>query len=345
MTFKQYETLFREKAALSGYSEDNIVKCLKYAKPLIEADLPVIYNTANLAAFVGYKKNYIKKAALFTSYFYRDFSIKKKNGKLRHLKEPLPSLKEIQCWILENILYKIPVSRFAKAYIKNRNLIDNVKYHKNRETIVNLDINEFFSSIKRPYIEKIFLNLGYSSNVSNLLSKLCSCNEVLPQGAPTSPYLSNLYLSDFDEKISSYCKYKDIRYTRYADDMTFSGKIDSERLIKFVSSITSYYKLEINTQKTKVLGRNQRQTVTGIVVNDIIQIPKKKRDKIRQEVYYIKKLGLSSHLLKTGNKRQNYLQHLLGQINFALYINSTDWEMQQYNLFINELIIAEKHKI
>ena len=108
MTFDIYEKNFRIKAYKAGYSEDDIQKCLAYAKPLIENRLPVIYNTSNLCAFVGYNKHYLKRSVVFTNYFYRDFVVKKKSGgKLRYLKEPLPSLKEIQIWILENILYKI----------------------------------------------------------------------------------------------------------------------------------------------------------------------------------------------------------------------------------------------
>lgn len=87
MTFQHYENLFREKAEQAGYSEENIQKCLYYANPLIERGIPVIYNTSNLSALVGYNKLYLKKAALYTNSFYRKFSIKKRNGKKRELKE------------------------------------------------------------------------------------------------------------------------------------------------------------------------------------------------------------------------------------------------------------------
>lgn len=334
MTFEYYELNFRKKALLSGYSEENIQKCLKYAKPLIEQELPVIYNTANLAALVGYKKNYLKKAALFTTYFYREFSIKKYKGGVRILKEPLPSLKEIQFWILENILYKISVSKYAKAYIPHRNLLDNAKYHKNKTVVLGLDITDFFSSINRESIEDIFLSLHYSSNISNLLSKLCCCDDILPQGAPTSPYLSNLYMRNFDEVVSSYCKENSIKYSRYADDLTFSGDFDTDQIIAFVKQKLSEINLFLNDNKTNVMRKNTRQIVTGIVTNEKLQIPKYKRDQIRQEIYYIKKLGLQQHLLNTKNSRNNYLYHLIGKINFALHINPEDKNMKAYYEFI-----------
>ncbi|MEJ7822055.1 MAG: reverse transcriptase family protein [Chitinophagaceae bacterium] len=339
MNFNSFEEKFRDKASKAGYSEENIQKCLNYAKPLIKTNLPVIFNTSNLSALVGYKKNYIKKAALFTDSFYRRFVIKKRNGKPRYLKEPLPSLKEIQCWILENILYEIPVSRFAKAYIPKRNLLDNVKYHKDKKIVMCLDIEDFFSSIKRSSIEEIFRKKGYSSNIANLLSKLCCCNDFLPQGAPTSPYLSNIFMTEFDSILSMYCQRQNLRYTRYADDITVSGEINQPEIIKeFMKSELEKLRLTLNDNKSKVMGKNVRQIVTGIVVNQFIQVPKSMRDKIRQELFFIKKVGLQQHLKNTNNQRSNYVNHLIGKINYVLYINSKDKKMQEHYTFMQSFL-------
>jgi RNA-directed DNA polymerase len=337
MTFEQYENAFRIKAKTSSFSEENIVLCLNYAKPLIENDLPVIYNTTNLSALVGYKIGYLKKAATYTNHFYRKFEIKKKNGKLRSLKEPLPSLKEIQNWILENILYKVEVSKYAKAYVRKRNILDNVKYHRSRDKVLTLDIENFFGSIKRQNVETIFRGMNYSSNMSNLLSKLCCCDDVLPQGSATSPCLSNIYLKPFDKVISEYCNENSIRYTRYADDLAFSGKFDQELLIELVRRELKKIGLKLNEDKIKLMEQNSRQIITGIVVNDIIQIPKKDRNAIRQEVYYIMKFGLKDHLIRTKNTKSNYLKHLLGKINYAIYINPNDKEMMEYKVSIQSL--------
>ncbi|WP_379088847.1 reverse transcriptase family protein [Pedobacter sp. UC225_65] len=334
MTFDNYEHLFRSKASKAGYSEENVQKCLNYARPLIENNLPVIFNTSNLSVLVGYRKNFIKRAVLYTDYFYRSFPIKKKNKKPRYLKEPLPSLKEIQIWILEELLYSIPVSRFAKAYVQKRSLLDNVKYHKGKETVLSLDIKDFFTNIKRPSIEQIFQGVGYSSNVANLLSKLCCCDEYLPQGAPTSPYLSNLYLRTFDSQVSKYAVSNNLRYTRYADDITLSGKMDINASIEYVNTELSKLSLKLNKEKVKVMGQNVRQEVTGIVVNDAIQAPKSYRDKIRQEIYFIKKFTLEGHLKNTKNTKSNYLRHLLGKVNFVLQLNDGDKEMVDYSDFL-----------
>jgi RNA-directed DNA polymerase len=334
MTFTQYEKKFRSKAIKSGFSEDQISACLSYAKPLIENNLPVIFNTANLGALVGYKTNYLKRAVKYTPYFYRDFIIRKKNGSIRKLVEPLPSLKEIQSWILENILQEIKVSKYAKAYVKNRTLLDNVRYHKGREAVLTLDIENFFGSITLSHIEQIFLALGYSSNISNLLAKLCTYDNVLPQGAPTSPYLSNLYLREFDEIISKFCNQKDIRYTRYADDLTFSGRKDVLDIVEFIQENLHKLDLRLNKDKEKLMLRNQRQVVTGIVVNEKLQTPKTARNFLRNEIFFIKKFGLENHLKKTNNKKSHYLEHLIGKINYALHVNPNDLKMQSYKAII-----------
>ncbi|MFC6101223.1 reverse transcriptase domain-containing protein [Olivibacter domesticus] len=338
MNFAQYEKKFRLKALKSGFSEDNIVACLNYAKPILEKGLPVIYNTANLAALVGYRTTYLKRAAKFTKFYYRSFTIKKSNGKLRTLMEPLPSLKEIQTWILENMLSEIPVSKFAKAYVKHRSLKENVKHHNNKEGVLTCDIATFYDSVRFKDIEKIFNELGYSEVMSNLLAKLTTFNGSLPQGAPTSPYLSNLVLREFDQKISDYCINNNIRYTRYADDLTFSGEVKSLKLKNLVEAELNKLGLELNPDKTKLRKFSQRQMVTGIVVNEKTQIPKFERNFIRNEVHFLTRFGLKDHLRKTKNKRENYLLHLLGKINFALHINPADKKMESYRSQVQKII-------
>jgi len=336
MSFSKYATSFREKAISAGFSADNIQKCLVYAEPLYRKNLPIIYNTTNLSALVGYNKTYLKKAALYTEYFYRKFDIKKKNGKLRKIKEPLPSLKEIQLWILQNILYEVPVSRFAKAYVKKRNIKENVKFHVDQDKVLSLDIRDFFPSIKRRSVEDIFLSLGYSSNISNLLGKLCCLDEALPQGAPTSPYLSNIFMSGIDAKIAKFCTDKKIKYTRYADDMIFSGDFDEEILIPVVKHEIETAGLKINEEKTRVMRRNVPQIVTGVVVNQKTQLPRKDRDRLRLEMHFIIKFGLSSHLQQIKNTKANYLKHIEGKIQYALFINPEDKELIDYLAYIKE---------
>lgn len=330
MNFEQYNHEFEIKASNSGYTAENIQRCLDYAKPLIERGFPVIYNTSHLSVLVGYSKDYIKRAVVYTPYFYRDFEIKKKNGKLRKISEPLPSLKEIQDWILVNILEVEKVSPFAKAYRKKVGLLENVKFHKKQPKVLTLDLKDFFPSIKTENVEFAFRSFGYSVLISNLLSKLCTRDGCLPQGAPTSPYLSNIFFKSADDLIIKYCLDNDIKYTRYADDLSFSGNFNEIKLIELVENIVRPMGLSLHPDKIKIMTPNERQTVTGIVVNEKPQVDFNKRNKLRQEMHYIIKFGLQGHMQRKNIKYRNYIEHLLGKINFILQLNSKDIEFQKY---------------
>lgn len=338
MNYSTYELKFRKKALDSGYSENNIQICLNYAKSLIESGYPVIYNSSHFSTLVGYKRSYLKRAIYFTPYFYREFDILKKNGKRREIKEPLPSLKEIQNWILTNILYNSQVSKFAKAYLPKRTIIENVRFHKGQEKLLTIDINNFFPSITEKHVLSIFQNIGYPNRVAHMLSQLCCLEGSLPQGAPTSPQLSNLHMFTFDKVISNYCMKHKIRYTRYADDMAFSGKFNQTELLELLTSELSKIGLTINPNKTKLMSKNMRQVVTGIVVNEKLQVPKEKRKEIRQAIYFIEKFGLASHLEKINCSKANYLKHLLGLVNYVLYINPQDKEAKSQKDFLISLL-------
>lgn len=330
MNFDSYKIEFTNKASLQGYSAENIDKCLRYAEPLLERGLPVIYNSSHFSALVGYNKTFINRATIYTSYFYRRFSIKKRNGGLRDIEEPLPSLKYIQRWILYNILEKVEVSSFAKAYKRKSGLKENVRFHTNQEIVLNIDIKNFFPSIGLKNIENIFKGLGYSELISNLLAKLCTRNTVLPQGAPTSPYLSNIFLKEFDNEISKYCIDNKIKYTRYADDLTFSGDFNEDFLLNLVTEKITTLRLAINNEKTRISKKNSRQQVTGIIVNEKAQVPSSIRKKIRQDLYYIINKGIENHMKFKDIKKSNYISHLLGKVNFVLTFTPNDKEFIDY---------------
>ncbi|MDR3693541.1 reverse transcriptase domain-containing protein [Mucilaginibacter sp.] len=337
MDYTTYSEKFISKAQAVGYSSEVIFICLNYAKPLIDQNLPIIYNFRHLASLVGYSSQYLLRAATHTDFFYREFKIIKKNKNLRTISEPLPSLKEIQTWILSEILYKVDVSKFAKAYVPNSTIKQNIIFHRNMPLVFKLDITDFFSSIKSTSVKQIFNSLGYSHALSNLFSKLCCFDDQLPQGAPTSPYLSNLYLKSFDEKIGAFCLRKKIRYTRYSDDLTFSGTFDPNGLLNMVKFELNELKLGINESKIKLMTKGERQIVTGVVVNEKFQVAREKRKEIRQAMHYIQKFGLSDHLIRKGIERENYLEHLLGRINFVLYINRDDGEFIRYKDYLLRL--------
>lgn len=330
MDWETIKKKIKEECKAQGKSLEYTNKFIGYAQKLYQKNIPIISSPKHFSMLVGLDHNYVCRMAYGTEFFYRHFSIPKRNGKIREIYEPLPDLKFVQEWILENILEKCPVSEYAKAYVKGRTLKHNARFHKDQKILVTMDIKDFFPSISIDDVTKIFNNIGYLDDVSCFLAYLCCLNNQLPQGAPTSPYLSNLRLLELDKNISEYVTEHSIRYTRYADDLTFSGDFDPKFLIKNVWSLVKDSGFLINSQKTRVARQNARQEVTGIVVNKKMQVAKAKRKEIRKQIYFIKKFGLESHLEHVHETRANYLNHLLGQINFALFVNPNDKELQAY---------------
>ena len=324
MNWLQYKRRFKAKAKSSGFENDYIKRCLDYAKPLFDKRLPVIYDQEHLSLLVGYSYEYLLRVANYSIPFYRTFSIPKRSGGERQIDEPLPSLKEIQRWILDNILYKCEFSRFAKAFIHGKSIKENARFHRKQEMVLTLDIKNFFGSIRAGKINTIFKSLGYCKSVSMILTQLCTHKKRLPQGAPTSPALSNLAARRIDHRISEYALKIGIRYTRYADDLTFSGSFHCGKLIRFVKMVLNDDKLELNENKTRLMKRHKRQEVTGVVVNKKMQAPKEIRHKLRSDIYYIEKHGLESHITHENINRANYVNHLKGVANFILFLNKDD---------------------
>lgn len=156
---------------------------------------------------------------------------------------------------------------------------------------------------------------------------------------------------DFDEKISQFCKRLkidekyNVKYTRYADDMTFSGDFVPQTIIQEVESALLAKGLSLNKAKTKIMKASSRQIVTGCVVNEKLQLPKEERKKIRQSMYYIKKSGLTEHMVRNGITKRNYAKHLLGKITYASFLNPSDLEMKSYMHTLKQIIHDKDEKL
>jgi len=324
MNWEKYQKEFTSKARHNHFRKEQIQQCLDYASALFNKRLPIIYDQNHLALLVGYKLQYLIKASNSPQLFYRTFTIPKKSAGTREIAEPLPSLKEIQKWILKKILNNCAFSNYAKAYISKTSIRDNARFHRGQEKVLSIDIKDFFGSIKYRKVYDVFRRLGYNKPVSTMLANLCCLDESLPQGAPTSPALSNLVAINIDKRIAGFSKKHVFRYTRYSDDLAFSGKFSVSLVINFVRNVLSSEKFSINENKIRLMHTHQRQEVTGIVTNEKLQVPRELRKKFRQEIYYIQKFGLDSHIERTQNTRSHYIRHLLGMANFIHFVNPKD---------------------
>lgn len=233
--------------------------------------IPVINSLNDLSEHLGVSKGYIYLATKKTHCFYTTFEVKKKNGN-RIINSPTYSLKMVQRWILENILYKVKPSVYARAYIRNYKapLLENSILHRDYVYTLVIDIKDFFPTIVEKKIFSIFKMLGYNDEVSSLLSKLCTFNGILPQGAVTSPHLSNLVAFRLDNRIQGFCSKREITYTRYSDDIMLSCN-DKNLLKKAYNVIGDIIKNEgyhINTNKTRYLTPSNHKVLLGITINN-----------------------------------------------------------------------------
>ena len=146
-------------------------------------------------------------------------------------------------------------------------------------------------------------------------------------------------MKNFDERIGLWCEQNDISYTRYSDDMTFSGNFNPSEVIIKVRKMLYKLGLKLNGDKTHVIYKCSSQKVTGIVVNEKLQVDAKYRNKIRQEIYFIQKFGLKSHLEKCNIDIDllTYINILYGKILYVLQINENDKEFRKYKQIILNL--------
>lgn len=298
-----------------------------YISQILDTPVQRLYMLSNEAS--RYRRHRIKN-------YYRNYHrviLKKENAKkIRVLNVPNAALKTVQRRILERFLYQLPVSEYASAYVQGKSLRSNALPHIGKEVIVKLDISQFFDHIDSDMVFMVLRQFDFSDAATSLLTNLCICRGKLPQGAPTSPYLANLVMRHFDEAVGKRCSEYGIDYTRYCDDMTFSGSreaIAQSSLIPFVRHKLYRMGFSLNNSKTAVISAAQQQRVTGIVVNQKPSIPREMRRRIRQEVYYCKKYGIRESLIQQGNTDtpESYLRKLLGRISYARQIDPENTEM------------------
>ena len=270
---------------------------------------------------------------------YHSVSVPKRDGGSRRLSVPDLILKRVQRSIADNILTQYPVSSHACAYKAGGSVLKNALPHVKKEKLLKLDIEGFFDNILYSDVkDRVFYKEKFSEPIRILLTMLCYYKESLPQGAPTSPAITNIIMYDFDERVGEFCAERGIAYTRYCDDMTFSGAFDEREVIDFVKEELSLLHLFLKNRKTAVIPSSKRQTVTGIVVNEKPNIRREYKREIRREMYYIEKFGLDGHLERLGiNDAEKYVASLRGRVAFVLGTLPHDREFLRYKELLSGL--------
>lgn len=260
-------------------------------------EFPIVENIHDLSEHTHLSRKLLYIHSKHNDKFYKIFTKPKKNSGVRTISCPAKSMKAVQAWILRNILDKIQIANCATGFKQRKNVFHNVEPHKNSRNFLCMDIENFFTSIPYSKVYTVFRIIGYNAHVSHIFASLCTGEGKLPQGAVTSPSLSNIICIRLDNRISGYVKKRNIIYTRYADDLTFSSS-SSEPLVRsknFVVKIVEDEGFEINENKTRFMGPRSQRKVTGLVLSDdqVIRIGRKRKRLLRAAIHRLNNANLS----------------------------------------------------
>lgn len=217
---------------------------------------------------------------------YNEFTIPKRSGGQRVISAPDAELKKIQRTILHRLLKRLKSHPNVTGFESRHSIVTNANAHVGSVVVLRMDIKDFFASTSAKRVGKFFSAIGWNRRVSNLLTKLCTHNNALPQGAPTSPRLSNLLNYPLDARLAGLASQHNAVYTRYADDITFSFDVDDRKVIRLVIRMTKVMLEEFGYQihhkkKLFIRRRHQQQKVTGLVVNERVALPRETRRWLR----------------------------------------------------------------
>ena len=344
---KQNEIVYLGEGVSAGLNitENNLERLATY-------QLPNLSNAKEIAEAMGITVNELRFLAFSrktsnVSHYVR-FKMKKKTGGERLIAAPMPRLKQAQHWILANILEKVEMHDAAHGFRQQRSIVSNAVPHVGAEVIINLDLKDFFPSIAYKRVKGLFRALGYSDAAATIFGLICTEPNVeevvldgktffvsmserhLPQGAPTSPAVTNLLCRRLDKRLVKMATEVGFTYTRYADDLTFSASGKSLKnicnVLRRTESIVTHEGFTVHPDKTRVLRKSRQQEVTGVVVNQKPNISKKELKRFRAVLYQIEMDGLEG---KTWGNSSDVLASMLGFANFVHMVNPTKGEELQ----------------
>lgn len=306
--------------------------CVGYAQKLTDNKSHIIFDTRHLAALMGAEAAVIYSYYLKADMLYSDILIPKRTGGVRKISAPSENLKYIQRWLLDNVLKINDCLSCVTGFVDNKSIVDNAMLHVGKECVINIDLKEFFPSVKYIQVYRMFRNMGYTRHLSMVFSGLTTYNGVLPQGSPASPYISNLVCQNLDRRLMAFADNIEADYTRYADDITFSGRKGIAKFIPVIKNIIKEEQFVVNEKKFRVQYQYHKQMVTGLVVNEKLSVQSKIKKYLRQQIYYSKKFGVDKNLQNQGLDKSNFKGHLYG---LAYFIKMVEEEIGQR--FISEL--------
>ena len=352
---------YLDEGRAKGVPEPTLNASLKQNEEFLtfHPELPSILTLNHLAKRVGIPYFQLRQVVTRKKGFksYRHFAIRKRSGGRRIISIPSPELMKLQRWINKYILKLQHVHPCSFAFSPGSSIVKCAARHTGAKWLVKMDITNFFGSISEIQVYRVFVELGYQPLVAFELARITTCitrgrmwdkmpqwrshkknmaipeyfHPVmghLPQGAPTSPMLSNLVMKEHDGIIKNIASQYRVTYTRYSDDMSFStrGNFSRSRALKLVAKIRNHLErggFYLNKRKTVIVSPGARKIVLGLNVDrSVPRLPREFRDNLRQHLYYIKKLGPSIHRDKRDFESiLGMKNHLYGFIQFAFMVD------------------------
>ena len=332
---------FSRCARKDGHSDEFILQTQEYIDNLETRQMPVIFSLKHFSEIIGISYSQLEDIIFFREKYYGLFKLERKRGGKREIRCPNSKLKSIQRWILRHILDQIPTHNSCKGFCKGASISENALPHLHASSLLKVDLFRFFDSISERRIYHVFKSVGYHPNLAVDLAKFCTfpatdkyenailedpccpkdfqlSRSFLPQGAPTSPALANLVARRLDIRLSALVAKLGANYTRYADDLTFSGEFDSLPKIGQIKEIIRDEGFFINSSKVSLCSKGQQQKVTGLIVSgNELRIPKKYKRDILKHLYFAEKFGPQQHLKNILIDNASFQDWLLGRIMFV----------------------------
>lgn len=322
-------------------------------------DIPAIESTGDLAKWLGLDPGelrwfadlrglgYKQREPRLEHYHYRVLAKRSRN--LRLIEAPKPRMKDLQRQILRWILEKVPAHPAVHGFVRGRSIKTFAAPHVGQSVVLRMDVREFFPTIGGVRIQNLFRILGYPEAVADLLGGICTnatprdvwqdvqgdidaaclCETQrlytrphLPQGAPTSPALANLCFYRIDCRLSALAKSAAASYTRYADDLAFSGDDEfarrAERFAEHVAAVLLEEGFRVHHRKTRVMRQGVRQHLAGLVTNQKINVARRDFDQLKAILTNCVRHGAES---QNRDGRPNFREHLEGRVGFVEMVN------------------------
>lgn len=278
-------------------------------KRLFDLKLPPITSVEVLSVMSGYNAGFLWSLINRPEKYYRKFQIPKGRS-VRYLEGPQVSLKLIQKWLSIHFERRWTPPDTVFGFVKGRSHIDAAKIHIGAEWVASVDIEDFFPSTPVSCISDAIRLLGYSNEQSILIiSRLCSYNHRLPQGAPSSPVISNIVLQEIDSRLIELADRHNVNVSRYADDVVFSGTGEApEGILDQITACFDETPWRISSRKKELIMLPRRLKVHGLLVHgQNVRLTKGYRNRIRAY----------KHLMSKDAVHEKDVQRIAGHLNFA----------------------------